>query len=128
MDKAIENLGITILCILIMIKLYIFQKQKIKNIFAFVLDIEEQLTNMESENLEVYTLNAVHNKYMNIFLFIHSSLCGLTLVLTKFLAYIQLRNTAIRENSNVTNIDLPVPYIVWRPIDEKKILLSCFFA
>ncbi|KAG5858387.1 hypothetical protein JTB14_014056 [Gonioctena quinquepunctata] len=119
-DKVIENLSITITDIIIMIKLYICQKQKFRNLFAYVLHIEDQLTDMGSEDIEVYRLNAVHNKYMNLYLLIHSFICGLTLISSKFLSYVHLKNTAVRENWNVTKIEPPLLFCIWRPIDEEK--------
>ncbi|XP_074035955.1 uncharacterized protein [Leptinotarsa decemlineata] len=126
-NKVTENIGITILCIMIFIKNVICQQKKVRDIFVYILETEKGLNDFESENLEVYRSNAVYTKNISIFLSVYSSMCGITLVLTKFYVYIQLKNAAARNHMNQTYIEPPLPYVVWRPVDEKKHYISAFF-
>ncbi|CAG9854576.1 unnamed protein product, partial [Phyllotreta striolata] len=62
-------------------------------------------------------------------LFVFSSMCGVTLVASKFIIYTQQLKLASGgdNSSSIAVIEKPLPYVVWRPVDETAHYFIAFF-
>lgn len=122
-EKTMEGLAITILCTIVTIKAYICQRKGFTEIISYIVNYENKIKDLDEENYIVYKSYALYTKKICITLFTYSSLCGVTLVISKFILYTQqLKNN----NELDVKIEKPLPYVVWRPVDEKDHYFTAF--
>ncbi|XP_072375344.1 odorant receptor 10-like [Diabrotica undecimpunctata] len=126
LDKLIESVSVIILCNLILIKAGICQRRKVTEIVSQIEIGERDYNQWNTATVNIYDSYAKYTQRLSLFMFISSGMCGVTLVVTKFVVYIQEINAAATGLLNDTIIEKPLPYIIWRPVDETKHYVIAF--
>ncbi|XP_056644768.1 odorant receptor 94a-like [Diorhabda sublineata] len=150
--EVLQAISVIILCTLILVKAAICQRKKVTEMISEIEDHEKEIDTWNDDIIDIYTKNARYNTFLSLFLFTASTLCGITLITTKFLGKIDMMTTrVVKEVSRWTNrnkefklleylyfavyekqlkkaklgllneslVEKPLPYVIWRPVDEK---------
>ncbi|XP_049820026.1 odorant receptor 85f-like [Aethina tumida] len=126
MDMVVENLGVLILCVIMIIKIGICQTDTIKSLLRHVFKKEEELKASDDEESK-----QIYIRYQNVafvitrIIVIHTISVGVSLLLTKYLFYWNME-----KNQSYPNVTLyrkkPLPYITWLPFDSDQHFITAF--
>ncbi|XP_057669844.1 uncharacterized protein LOC130902056 [Diorhabda carinulata] len=117
--EVLQAISVIILCTLILVKAAICQRKKVTEMISEIEDHEKEIDTWNDDIIDIYTKNARYNTFLSLFLFTASTLCGITLITTKFLVYEKQLKKAKLGLLNESLVEKPLPYVIWRPVDEK---------
>lgn len=118
-EKLMENLGILILCVLMLLKIYIAQTAGATKLLETLLNVEQEIQSSTiQEDKEIYYKNAKRVTNTAVFLTVYTYLLvGLPLILFSYIQYVEFQK--LHPFPNTTD-EIPLPYVNWLPFDKNK--------
>ncbi|CAH1104609.1 unnamed protein product [Psylliodes chrysocephalus] len=120
---TMEGLEIIILLSIIAIKMYICQRKGFIEIIDYILNYEKNINELDTEICDLYKSYALYTKKMCISLLSISSMCGINMTISTLILYAQQMHS---KDELVREKDKPLPYAMWRPVNEKDHYFICF--
>lgn len=125
MNQAMANIGMSTICLIIVLKMRILQRHDVVKLLKTFLEKEEDLqkTAIEEDN-KIYRDNASYMNKFNLCLMVYTHVCvGVPLLLFSYMANVQLEE--IHKFDNIT-FDRPLPYVTWFPFDPNQHYLTAY--
>ncbi|KAJ8951399.1 hypothetical protein NQ314_007670 [Rhamnusium bicolor] len=119
--KVFENLGITIFCLVMLMKIRICQSDGIINLVQSLIKFEKSIIETDDkETKKIYNNHAIYTHRINkLVICITYGCVGAPLVIFHLINYIQVENM-YKDDVNGTHEKAPLPYVSWFPFDPDK--------
>ncbi|CAG9854921.1 unnamed protein product [Phyllotreta striolata] len=118
--QLIDAIGLLIFCSVMLIKIIICQRKSVRSIMNRIVDFDDESDTLTGKFRDIYLKNSRYNVIYGLSLFLVSAMCGVTLVFCDVAIYSYDMKRVKSGDLNSSDVRRPLPYHIWRPIDEKK--------
>ncbi|KAG5899389.1 hypothetical protein JTB14_036877 [Gonioctena quinquepunctata] len=115
--KLFENLGVSIFCVIMIMKILMCQSKNIVLLLSEMMDAEQKILQSNVRDEKIYRDQVDHTNKINLSVSLYTcGLVGIPLVMLNYVSYLQFEKTHL---GNTTE-HKPLPYVSWFPFDPDE--------